>query len=153
MFAWLKRLVRRPAASDRRIFSFWDGTRRRSIDPLPAWAAFNAAMGQDVETALRAMYKQPPPGCVGVLLERYLSDKEATAVKIADAACAAFAIEPFADDADGVRGLTRADRIALARDYLVFMLELAEGSAPFVKRSGPASHSPTSTTASTSVAG
>lgn len=149
MIAWMKRLIRRPAASDRRIFTFWDGERYRSIDPLPAWRAFQAAMGADPETALRSLYRRPVPGMVGQLLERYHADKEAAAVKTAAAACAAFEVEPFADG----RGLTEPERIALVREFVEFMIGLAEYAAPFAKRPGPVSTSPASPTANSSAAG
>ncbi len=149
MFAWLKRLFRRPASSDRRIFTFWDGTQYRSVDPLPAWRSFKAAMGSDPETALRALYKRPVPGMVGPLLERYLADKEAAAVKVANAACQAFGVAEFADGA----GLTEPERIALVRHFVEFMIGLAEHSLPFAKRPGPGSAGSASPTPSSSAAG
>lgn len=139
MFAWMKRLIRRPAKSDRRIFTFWDGEQHRSIDPLPAWRAFQTAMGADPETALRTLYKRKVPGLVGALLTRYLAEKEAAAIKVANAACAAFEIAPLGPDGTG---LTEAERIALVREFVEFMLGLAEIAVPFAKRPGLGSPSP-----------
>lgn len=142
MIEWLKRLVRRP--QDRRIFTFWDGSRIRSIDPLPAWREFKATMGTDPESALRTLYKRPVPGLVGAMLASWRAEKEAAAVKIADAACSAFGVQPFADG----QGLTEPERIALVRSYVEFMIGLAEYATPFVKRpessSTPASPTPSS---------
>lgn len=149
MFAWLSRQFRRPATSDRRIFTFWDGAAYRSIDPLPAWRAFRVAMGSDPETALRALYKRAVPGLYGPLLDRYLADKEAAAVKVANAACSAFGVKEYADGA----GLTEPERIALVRQFVEFMIGLAECAVPFAKRPGPASQSPASATPSSSAAG
>jgi len=52
LFGWLKSLIRR---DERRIFSYWNGSKRVCIDPVPTWYALNYADDISLEKELLVM--------------------------------------------------------------------------------------------------
>lgn len=130
MIRWLVSLAasaarlfrRRPA---RGVFEWFDGLSWRASDPLPAWAALEAAL-EDFPGTLRKVSTPPLPGTPPAMAEQMEKERRAAGVKVADAVCVAFDVAPFKDGT----GLTQAERIRLAAGFLSFMSSLREQSRP-----------------------
>lgn len=109
MWAWIRHLLSRRRANRRDIFSFWDGTKCRTIDPLVAWHAIWADMQCDFKTKLE-------PAMDG--------DPEATAA-VADLTRRVFGIQTYDDG----QGLTQIEVLEVLGRFLLFMRELKKKHA------------------------
>ena len=130
MFGWLTRRFRR-RGWDRTIFSYWDGSRWRRIDPIPASTALDAALGQRVGEVLATLTTAMPPNVEGIdlgPLPKIIEAKKLEAgQKLAAAACVVFNVKELSD----TEGMTAAARIQLVTRFLVWLHQCAEDMRPF----------------------
>jgi hypothetical protein len=148
MFGWLKRRIHRNRAEGRTVFAYRDETGKvRYADPLVAWQEFEAATGtagEDWGGMFKILGASMPPKIEGMpstdAIEKDLRRKQAGAAAVlADAASRALGIPPLAPDGSG---MTRAERIKLASNFLAFMGRLADAARPFAKSPPPTAASP-----------
>ena len=141
MLGWITRLFRRskPVRQPSQTFEFWDGWRWRSIDPVEAWAALDTAAGGNWTDLMRTVAADPPAGLIGPMAAQYGKTKQEASVKLANAVCAAFGVDPYRDG----QGLTIPERIDLAGSYLDHMARLAAAARPFGPSPSPTAASPT----------
>ncbi len=139
---------------DRCIFSFWDGTRQREVDPMEAGIVLEAECPEYVGL-LEEVSAPPavlPPGGVATQLA---GDKRQAAEKLLTVTRKMFGVTPFRFE-NGVRsGLTRAETFDLMTDFILFLSGLSKKAAPFSNsqpRASPCPSTPSGATAAPSSA-
>ena len=144
MFGWLARRFRTDPARGRSVFAYRDGHGgTRYVDPLVAWQEFEAAAGESWGEMFKVLGTKMPaiPGVDSSSIAKDLKAKQAEAAKeLAEATSKALGVPALTPDG---KGLTRAERIALAADFLAFMGRLADAARPFVNSPAPTAESPT----------
>lgn len=130
MWNWILQLFgfRSTLRDTRQLYRFYDGTRYRVVDPVEAWSAMEVAAGEEWTSLMRTMAADPPPGTVGAALKLWYETQQDAAKKVAAAVCAAFGVAELAETDAAPIGLTRAERIALAADFMSYMGSLAAGA-------------------------
>ena len=134
MFGWVKRLFggRR---GDPLIFHYWDGTHRRTADPAVIEAVMESKLGSEWRRAYQEWQKPLPYGAIGEDADKAKAGKAAKEVEILEAINAAFDVEDYVGEKDGVpaRGLTRAKRFGLLDGFNLYCLDLIGLARPFPK--------------------
>jgi len=138
MFGWVGRLIRNRSLSDRFIFRYHDGSRKRSADPVEVERVLIRHLGDDWRDKLASLDKKVPFGVIGDELERAKKERDELRRKIVAATDEAFDLKPFKDDV----GLVEPMRLGILIGYCRFCIDLVELARPFPKPSSPTSPSP-----------
>jgi hypothetical protein len=110
---WLKRLFRRRAERQRQIFRYFDGVRRRGIDPIAAYRAL--ASDPDFRYDLHVQ------GCLE-------GDLESIQITLA-AVRRTFDVRPWNEATE--RGLTEEETLELLPQFYDYMESLKKNTAPW----------------------
>jgi hypothetical protein len=136
MFGWLLRRIGLKqtglwSARERAIFRFWDGRRRRRVDPLAVEAALRKHGGDDWHRLILSLNELDPAtaGKLPPTLQlQHANNRRAAGEQLAAITRASFGIEPLSDRG----GLTVTETFDVLADYLSYMTMLGEAVAPFV---------------------
>ena len=122
----------------RRIYSYWDGRRRRWADPIEIHSRLEEAAGGSWEKLLTTIGAAPPPGAGQASRAQRAKEQQDAITKLVAAARKAFGASPLDDKA---QGLTEAETVALVADYFQWLGGVADEAGPFVTSNPPASQS------------
>lgn len=106
MFNWLKRRIHN---RNRAIFSFWDGSKNRAVDPLSAWRALRSHKEFDPERDIEGIRQD---------------DEESLNHTLA-AVRESFGVKAFADG-----GLTEAETLALLAQFMAYIGQVKKNISP-----------------------
>lgn len=147
MFRWL--LGRRD--SDRMVFRFKDGTRRRCADPIVVERGLIESLGRDWRSVLMDLARPAPDGLVGEQREEAESRSEELRAKVLKATHRAFGVEPLHEQDGRVVGLTEVECFDLLGGFVRFCNDLVRLARPFASaqsRASPPSAGPPSASGS-----
>lgn len=116
-------------------YTFWDGTRQRTVDPLEAGAILEAECPNYLEL-LQDFAREVPEGFSGLLEATGpgadLKEKRKQAEdKLLSTARKMFGLKPKSDASGVVSGLGRVATMEVLTHYFVFMGQMATEARPF----------------------
>jgi len=140
MFEWL---TGRKAAddSDRLVFRFKDGTRKRYADPVAVERSLIELLGRDWRRTVSDLAKPIPSGLVGEQREEAEAKSDDLRTRVLKATYLAFKVEPLRDDGDKMTGLTEVEAFDLLGGFLRFCSDLIRLARPFQRPQSRASPS------------
>ena len=128
-------------ATSREIFLLRTPSGARWIDPIPAAEALEAKLGPDwprLAAKLFGAVPVAPPGMppesVANVVKADREAKDEAGKRLADAVCECLGVEPLTA---GGEGMTRAERIAVAIEFVVFLMEAGRAARPFQPSPSP----------------
>lgn len=139
MFRWL---TGRSDESDRLVFRFKDGNRKRFADPIVVERSLIESLGREWRQTLLDLAKPAPAGLVGEQREEAESKAEALRSQVLRAALKAFDVQPLHEERGRMVGLTEVETFDLLGGFLRFCNDLLRLARPFVSARSRASPIP-----------
>lgn len=133
MFSWFMRFIK--GHRQRFIFRYWDGTRKRSADPLEIERGLVSLLGDGWREKLEELAKPLPPELIGEEAEQMKKEKEELRSKVLYAIDSAFDVSSYKDG----KGLTEVERFGTLAAFNRFCIDLVVLARPFVKQQSRAS--------------
>lgn len=118
------------------LFTYWDGRRKRRVDPVVAEQILARHLGHDWPAAVRQLSVPLPPGMVGPALEAAQNDRLKQNDAAVAAICEAFGVQEYGhggavDGAGPGAGLGRWELFQLLGRYQLYSAELMESARFF----------------------
>lgn len=128
------------------IFHYYDGTRKRSADPIAIELSLIESLGEDWQDQVTSLSKPIPFGAVGEAAEKLKTNRETLRKRVLNAIDVAFDVCAYSDNGGQGKafGLIDPMRFGLLNGYLLFCVDLVRLSRPFGNAQSRASPIPES---------